>query len=38
MSSEYDEQLELKCLLMKPIHDDIIEAKEFYIQLSFKRY
>ena len=23
---------------MKPIHDDIIGAKEVYIQLSFERY
>ena len=23
---------------MKPTHDDIIEAKEVYIQLSFERY
>ena len=30
-------QLKLKCL-QKPTHDDIIEAKEFYIQLSFERY
>ena len=31
-------QIELKCLLMKPTHDDIIEAKKIYIQLSFERY
>ena len=31
-------QLKLKCLLMKPTHDDIIEAKEVNIQLSFERY
>ena len=31
-------QLKLKCFLMKPTHDDIIEAKEVYIQLSFGRY
>ena len=31
-------QLKLKCVLMKPNHDDIIEAKEVYIQLSFERY
>ena len=31
-------QLKLKCLLMKPTHDDIMEAKEVYIQLSFERY
>ena len=23
---------------MKPTHDDIIEVKEVYIQLSFERY
>ena len=23
---------------MKPTHDDIIEAKEVYVQLSFVRY
>ena len=27
--------LKLKCLLKKPTHDDIIEAKEVYIQQSF---
>ena len=31
-------QSKLKCVLMKPTHDDIIEAKEVYIQLSFERY
>ena len=31
-------QLKLMCLGKKPNHDDIIEAKEFYIQLSFERY
>ena len=31
-------QLKLKCLLMKSTHDDDIEAKEVYIQLSFGRY
>ena len=31
-------QLNLKRLLKEPTHDDIIEAKEFYIQLSFERY
>ena len=30
--------LKLKCLLKKPIHDDIMEAKEVYIQQSFGRY
>ena len=29
------EHLKLKCLLKKPSQDDIIEAKEFYIQLFF---
>ena len=38
MSSSLAVQLKLKCLLKKPTHDDIIEAKEFYIQLSFERY
>ena len=28
----------VKLLLMKPTHDDVIEAKEVYIQLSFERY
>ena len=31
-------KLKLKCLLKKPPHDDIIEAKEVYIQESFGRY
>ena len=31
-------QLKLKCLLKEPTHDDIIEAKEVYIQQSFGRY
>ena len=31
-------QLKLKLLLMKPTHDDIIEAKDVYIQLSIERY
>ena len=31
-------KLKLECLLKKPTHDDIIEAKEFYIQLSFERF
>ena len=33
-------QLKLKCLLTKPAHDDIKEAKEVYMytQLSFGRY
>ena len=30
--------LKLKCLLKKPTHDDIIEAKEVYIHPSFGRY
>ena len=30
--------LKLKCLLKKPTHDDIIEAKEVYIQQSFGGY
>ena len=31
-------QLKLKCLLKTPTHDDIIKAKEVYIQQSFGRY
>ena len=31
-------RLKLKCLLMKPTHDDTIEAKEVYIQMTFGRY
>ena len=31
-------QLKLKCLVEKPAHDDIMEAKEVYIQQSFRRY
>ena len=31
-------QLKLKGLLKKPTHDDIIKAKEVYIQQSFGRY
>ena len=31
-------QLKLKCLLKKPAHYDIIEAKDFYIQLAFESY
>ena len=31
-------RLKLKRLLKKPAHDDIIEAKEVYIQQSFGRY
>ena len=38
MSSDLGVQLKLKVLLMKPTHDDIIEAKKVYIQLSFERY
>ena len=30
--------IKLKSLLKKPTHDDIIQAKEVYIQLSFGRY
>ena len=37
-SSGLDVQLKLKCLLVKPTHDDIIEAKGVYSQLSFERY
>ena len=31
-------QLKLKCLLKKPTHDDIIQAKKVYIQKSFGKY
>ena len=31
-------QLKQNCLLKKPTHDDIMEAKKFYIQLSFERH
>ena len=31
-------QLKLKCLLMKPTHDEIIKATEVCIHLSFERY
>ena len=31
-------QLKLRCLLKKPTHDGIIEAKEVYIQQSFGRH
>ena len=37
-SSSLVVHLKLECLLKKPTHDDIIEAKEFYIQQSFGRY
>ena len=37
-SSSLVVQLKLKCLLMKPTHDDIIVAKEVFSQLSFGRY
>ena len=37
MSSSLVVQLKLKCLLKKAFHDDIIEAKEVYIQQSFGR-
>ena len=37
-SSSLALQLKLKCLLKKPTHDDIIEAKEVYNQQSFERY
>ena len=35
---EFSCKVKLKCLLKKPTHDDIIDAKEFYIQLPFERY
>ena len=30
-------QLKIKCLLMETTHDDMIEGKEVYIQLSLKK-
>ena len=36
MSSSLVVQLKLKCLLKKPTHDDIVEAKEVYIQQSLE--
>ena len=38
MSSSLVLQSKLKCLLKKLTHDDVIEAKEVYIQQSFGRY
>ena len=37
-SSSLVVQLKLKCLLKKSTHNDIIEAKEVYIQQSSGRY
>ena len=37
-SSSLVVHLKLKCLLKKPTQDDLIEAREFYIQLFFERY
>ena len=37
-SSSLVVHLKLKCLLKKPAQNDIIEAKEVYIQKSFGRY
>ena len=37
-SSSLVVQLKLKGWLKKPLHGDIIETKEAYIQLSFERY
>ena len=37
-SSGLDIQLKLKCLLLKPTHDDTIEATEVYSQLYFEKY
>ena len=37
-SSSLVVHLKLKCLLKKPTHDDIIDAKEVYIQQSLGRY
>ena len=38
MSSSLVVQLKRKCLVKKPTHDGIIEAKEVYIHQSFGRY
>ena len=38
MSPSLVVQLKLKCLLKKPTHDNIIEAKEIYTQQYFGRY
>ena len=38
MSSSLVVPLKLKCLLKKPAHAGIMEAKEVYIQQSFGRY
>ena len=38
MSSSLVVQSKLKCLLKKPTKDDIMDSKEFYIQLYFERY
>ena len=38
MSSRLAVQLKLKSLMKKPTYDDIVEAKEVYIQQSFGRY
>ena len=37
-SSSLAVHLKLKCLLKKQTQYDMIEAKKFYIQLSFERY
>ena len=37
-SSSLVVHLKLMCLLKKPSHDDIIKAKEVYIQQSLGRY
>ena len=37
-SSSLVVHLKLKCSLKKPTHDDLIKAKEVYIQQSFGRY
>ena len=38
MSSRLVVHFKLKCLLKEPTQDDIIEAKEVYIQQAFGRY
>ena len=38
MSSNLVVRLKIKCLLKKQTHNDIVEAKEVYIQEYFGRY
>ena len=38
MSSSLSALIKLKFFLKKSTHEDTIEAKAFYLQLSFERY